>query len=93
MKRPEITLIILVAGFVHGQNDEINIESTVTGNQEQPNVLTIVPWKQADDLQVIEQSYDEQLERIFPHLEPSEFARHRTFADDLKNNPTPELNH
>jgi len=89
MKKFGIILIMLTAGFVHGQNDEITIESTITGNQEQPNVLTIVPWKQADDFQVIEQGYDEQLDRIFPHLEPTEFERRRFFTGDFENEPTP----
>ena len=89
MKQFGIILIMLAASVVHGQNEEITIESRVTGNQEQPNVLTIVPWKQADDFQVIEQGYDEQFERIFPHLEPSEFERRRHFAADLEDEPTP----
>ena len=89
MKQFGIILITLAAGFVHGQNEEITIESRVTGNQEQPNVLTIVPWKQADDFQVIEQSYDEQFERIFPHLEPTEFERRRYFSNDLGEETTP----
>ena len=89
MKQFLVLIMLLAATIAQGQNEEITIESRVTGNQEQPNVLTIVPWKPADDFQVIEQGYDEQFERIFPHLEPSEFERRRHFAADLEDEPTP----
>lgn len=84
-----ISLLSLLA-LTHtavAQEADVALESRVTGNQEQPNVLTIVPWKTADDFQVIEQGYDEQFDRLFPHLEPTEFDRRRHFADEL-NNPS-----
>lgn len=89
MKQFGVIVVALLAPFAHGQGDEAPLESRVTGNQEQPNVLTIVPWKQADDFQVIEQGYDEQFERIFPHLEPTEFERRRYFANELEEETTP----
>lgn len=89
MKQFIVIVIAISAAFAQAQNEEITLESRVTGNQEQPNVLTIVPWKQADDFQVIEQGYDEQFDRIFPHLEPTEFERRRFFASDLEEETTP----
>ena len=91
MKPFGLMIALLIATSAAGQDSEvITLESTITGNQEQPNVLTIVPWKQADDFQVIEQGYDEQFNRIFPHLEPTEFERRRYFAEDLEQQTTPE---
>lgn len=84
-----VLLMLALATTAYGQSNEVTVESRVTGNQEQPNVLTIVPWKQADDFQVIEQGYDEQFNRIFPHLEPTEFERRRFFASDLEEETTP----
>ena len=89
MKQFGILLALIWANVLVGQDNEVTIQSTVTGNQEQPNVLTIVPWKQADDFQVIEQGYDEQFDRIFPHLEPTEFERRRYFSEDLQEEITP----
>ena len=89
MKQFGILLALAWTTAVVGQDNEVTIQSTVTGNQEQPNVLTIVPWKQADDFQVIEQGYDEQFDRIFPHLEPTEFERRRYFSEDLQEEITP----
>lgn len=83
-----ILAIFIVATANSQENEVITVESTITGNQEQPNVLTIVPWKQADDFQLIEQGYDEQFDRIFPHLEPTEFERRRYFAEDLEQDST-----
>ena len=91
MKPFGLMIALLISTNAAGQDSEvITLESTITGNQEQPNVLTIVPWKQADDFQVIEQGYDEQFNRIFPHLEPTEFERRRYFAEDLEQQTTPE---
>ena len=90
MKNLTVCSVLLLATTAQSQETEvITLESRITGNQEQPNVLTIVPWKQADDFDVIEKGYDEQFDRIFPHLEPTEFERQRYFAEDLEQEPNP----
>ena len=37
--------VMLWAGFSHGQEAVVTLRSTVTGNQEQPKVMYIVPWQ------------------------------------------------
>lgn len=86
LKSPALLIPILLSCFSWAQTDEVSIDSKITGNQEQPNVLSIVPWKNADDLSVIEKGYDEEIDQIFPHLEPTEFQRRRLFSEQLTEN-------
>lgn len=55
--------------------EEINLESTVIGNQEQPKVLYIIPWKQADSLQRLDSTLPQTVGDVFRHQEYSEFQR------------------
>lgn len=46
MKRSLICLMLVVAGSpVWAAQEIITIESTITGSQEQPKVISIVPWQ------------------------------------------------
>lgn len=66
------------------QEDEVvNISATVTGNQEQPKVLYIVPWKQAEDKTILYQQLNTRLEAVFGHVERREHIRQLELLDDL----------
>lgn len=66
-----------VSGQALAQDDAvINIDETVTGNQEQPKVLYIVPWKTAADSFDFEQSLSQKTtSSVFKHLERDELKR------------------
>lgn len=55
--------------------DVIELESTVIGNQEQPKVLYIIPWKQADSLARLEGGLPQTIGDVFAHRDYSEFQR------------------
>lgn len=82
--------ILLFSGFafinsVHAQDDEvITLEATVTGNQEQPKVLTIVPWKPAKDDSLLYQPLSSLMTDVFSHVERSEHQRHIEFIEELE---------
>ncbi|GLS27104.1 hypothetical protein [Marinibactrum halimedae] len=58
------------------QGNVVNIDETVTGNQEQPKVLYIVPWKSAANQENLEQDLQSQLlSGVFDHLERAELKR------------------
>ena len=69
----------------HRRVNTISLESQVKGNQEQPNVLNIVPWKFADDQSRIDSSIESDIGRLFQHLDRAEFARqqqiHKHFSE------------
>ena len=64
--------IIAAAG---AEEAVINMESTVKGNQEQPKVLYIVPWKAPEGPAMLYQSIDSQLQAVFSHVDRAEFRR------------------
>jgi hypothetical protein len=57
------------------QNATLNLQTTVTGNQEQPRVLYILPWQSpaADDVDF--ESIDNEEKAVFGHVERDEFRR------------------
>lgn len=69
-----------------GQPEVITLESQVKGNQEQPSVLSIVPWKEASDRSPIVTELKTDTGRLFQHLDRDEFARQQAFykASQLK---------
>lgn len=70
------TAAILAASAKAQESTVINIDQTVTGNQEQPKVLYIVPWKTAADSFDFEQSLSQRTtSSVFKHLERDELKR------------------
>ncbi len=66
----------------------ISIDETVTGNQEQPKVLYIVPWKTAANNEDFEQSLAQKATgKVFRHIEREElqhelnYLQQKTAAD------------
>lgn len=74
-------LLINTGAPSHAQGGAvINIDETVTGNQEQPKVLYIVPWKTAADSEDFQQSLQQKTSgRVFRHLEKEELQRQVEF--------------
>jgi uncharacterized membrane protein YgcG len=64
------------------QDATINLQTTVTGNQEQPRVLYILPWQSpaADDVDF--ESFDNQQKAVFNHVEREELRREIEAADE-----------
>ena len=66
----------------------ITIEETIRGNanQEQPKVLTIVPWQQPNEKEALPSPISERLNKQFSTLERDEFRRQIRF---FENQPKP----
>lgn len=63
----------------------IELSDTVTGNQEQPQVLYIVPWQSADDTSIIFHPVHTKLGRdVFKHVERSEHLRTLEYLKQLQ---------
>lgn len=54
---------------------EVTLGATVTGNQEQPKVLYIVPWKTPSATQSQYQPLNSQLKSVFTHVDRRELSR------------------
>jgi len=61
----------------------VTLSTTVTGNQEQPRVLYIVPWQSARDDRILYEPLNSQTNRVFGHIERSEHLREMDFISEL----------
>lgn len=62
----------------------IVLSDTVTGNQEQPKVLYIVPWQEANDDTMLNRALITQLQRdLFAHIERPEHQRELHLLEEL----------
>lgn len=61
----------------------VSLSTTVTGNQEQPKVLYIVPWQAAEDNTLLYQALNRNSsDSIFGHVERSEHQREIEFLGE-----------
>lgn len=68
----------------NGVMDEIDLSRTeITGNQELPKVLYIVPWKKSDPGDLMGMPANSLLDEVLAPLDRSEFIRHVDYYNDL----------
>ncbi len=61
----------------------VTLSSTIVGNQEQPQVLYIVPWKPVGDSDLENQNIQSQLDIIFGHVERVELRRELLYMEQF----------
>lgn len=84
-----LTIFAAVFAFssvVVAQQAEISLSSTVIGNQEQPKVLYIVPWKPVGTSELEDQTIESQLDIVFGHVERVELRRELKYTEKLAQN-------
>lgn len=62
----------------------ISIGSRVTGNQEQPKVLYIVPWQSPGSADSLKQPLSSQVNTVFAHVERAELVRELKYIETVK---------
>ena len=68
----------------NGVMDEIDLGRTeVTGNQELPKVLYIVPWKRSDPGNLKARPVNSLLDEVLAPIDRSEFIRQIDYSDEL----------
>jgi hypothetical protein len=78
------TLYLCSATFAQ-DDSEVSLGATITGNQEQPKVLYIVPWKQTKDNTILNQSLESRLSDVFDHVDRDEHLRELEYFDELSS--------
>lgn len=53
----------------------VNLQTTITGNQEQPRVLYILPWQSPEASDIEFETLSSQYDEVFGHLEREELRR------------------
>lgn len=68
----------------NGVMDEIDLDRTeVTGNQELPKVLYIVPWQKSDPGKLTGKPVNTLLDEVLAPIDRSEFIRQVDYYDEL----------
>lgn len=67
------------------QDATISLQTTITGNQEQPKVLYILPWQSPQMADVDFEPLDNQQKAVFNHVERDELRRELETAEAIKD--------
>lgn len=80
-----VALIFALSSKTFAQESAVvNLSTTVTGNQEQPKVLYIVPWQAAEDNTLLYQALNRHTsDAVFGHVERSEHRREIEFLSEV----------
>lgn len=70
------------------QQADITINETVRGNEEQPKVLTIVPWQSPSGPEYLYRPLNSRLEQLFKPVERAELRRQLHFISITEQEST-----
>ena len=75
----------------NGVMDELDLGRTeITGNQELPTVLYIVPWKKSDPGDLMGKPVNTLLDEVLAPIDRSEFIRQVDYYEDLYGEEEPQ---
>lgn len=78
------SLFVSTYSAIAQQEGVVVLSDTVTGNQEQPKVLYIVPWQAARDDTILNQPLTTKLHSdVFAHIERPEHLRELLYLEQL----------
>lgn len=81
--RVGVWCLCLAAGSSHAA-EELNLEGmSVTGNQELPKALFIVPWKEAESAMVPDRPLNSLMNDVLQPVDPDVFRRQLRYFDEI----------
>lgn len=86
MKRLAALLLLTLAPSALAQEAVVTLRSTVTGNQEQPKVMYIVPWQQPGSSEFDYEPGSSFAEELFSPLDRDEFVRSLNYQAVISTN-------
>ena len=78
-------VLLSLATLATAQEARVVLRSTVTGNQEQPKVLYLVPWQQAETPDLIYQPLQSVVEGVFETVDRDEFLRELSYQQKINS--------
>ena len=79
-----LTAAVRRSTAANGVMDELELSRTeITGNQELPTVLHIVPWQKSDPGDLMGRPVNSLLDEILAPIDRTEFVRQVDYYDDL----------
>ena len=84
-----LLLLLCVTGYGYAQQErretQVKLQSTVTGNREQPRVMYIVPWDQPGDSRFEHKLQRSIARELFDPIDRDEFVRTTTYKTKLNS--------
>ena len=85
-----VITMLITSTVIFAQGPEvIKLEETIRGNQEQPKVLTIVPWQSPKAKESLPSSIVERINKTFKPLHRDELLRQIEQLENKNTYPTP----
>ena len=75
MRTPLLIISLLASHLVLAEEAVVTLRSTVTGNQEQPRVMYLLPWQQPLNAEFEHQMQGSFADELFMPLDRDEFVR------------------
>lgn len=84
----QLNIVLILTGLLLStpllaQEARVVLRSTVVGNQEQPKVLYIVPWQQADSPDLIYRPMQSLVDGVFREIDREEFLRELHYQEKI----------
>jgi len=83
--RQMLLLLLILPVTAFAQEAKVILRSTVVGNQEQPKVLYIVPWQQAQTPELIYQPVQSLVDGVFERVDRDEFLRELDYQQKIND--------
>lgn len=81
--RVALLIAVFSSSLALAQEAKVVLRSTVTGNQEQPKVLYLVPWQQAGSPELIYQPLQSLVDGIYEEVDRAEFLRELNYRQKI----------
>jgi len=75
MRTISVMLILLASMAVRSEEAVVTLRSTVTGSQDQPKVMYLLPWQQPGDAEFEYRMRGSFADELFAPLDRDEFVR------------------
>jgi hypothetical protein len=85
-----LLVIVLLPVSSVAQQARVTLRSTVTGNQEQPKVMYIVPWQPLGSIEFTYSPVSRLAEDLFTQIDRDEFRRELDYRSVLAEPGTDE---
>lgn len=72
-------ITMMLTGALNAQEAVVTLRSTVSGNQEQPKVMYIVPWQQPGETEFEYAPVSSLADELFSPVDRDEFVRGLTY--------------
>lgn len=72
------------------KQEVIKLQTTISGNNEEPKLLSILPWQDLDPVQVKNAPFNQYLQKQFKPIDPATLANQLALHKQLQGQKAPK---